>query len=220
MQRVDRVDQEHGHVSFILDRADHFQILAASKLVFKLHWLAVARCIQLERAAGRIILITAQVEETSKQLVGQINMRSAHGACATPDRRVNADLRIEQDVCIREGVNIAHTGSKLVQLTIAVFQPGIQRADIAAKDTHHIAEESLTYVFFHQIVPTLGNLRVSAHTAARIAKPPVVTVVSTLGNRIYRWELLDQLLAKFVIQGVPNDQMREWVLYNLLIGDV
>ncbi len=114
MQRVVRVDEDHGRVGFAGNSAHELGVglidLGADEQALP----GVSPAEDLQIAPLQRIRLAAEIQQRREQLVGRVGVHAPH-AVATRGRRVDADVAIQCDlaaVCLRI---VADTGGELRQ---------------------------------------------------------------------------------------------------------
>ena len=146
MQRVDSIDQDHENVSIVLHGLDELRplVIDVYRSAKAAEFLRVAqlraKSPDLEVASDRVVVFLAQVEKPGEEGVHTVDMCGAHGAGAGGGG-VTGDLRVEENVFVRERIDPTHADGKLFQLLLALEAAWVEVDQTLAEDLDELTEE-------------------------------------------------------------------------------
>ena len=215
MQRVDSIDQDHEDVSIVLHSFDELRplVIDVYRSAKAVEFLSVAQLRakppDFEVAPDRVVVFLAQVEKPGEEGVHTVDMCGSHGAGARGGG-VTGDLRVDQNVFVRERIDPTHADCKLLQLSLALEATWVEVDQALAEDLDELTEELWRRMIFDQLLPEIGDLFVFLHVRCRKIPSSVILRRVDL-ERVERWIFSDQLVADRIRKSIPYDEVREGV---------
>ena len=221
MQRVDSIDQDHEDVSIVLHGLDELRplVIDVYRSAKAAEFLSVAQLRakppDLEVASDRVVVFLAKVEKPGEEGLHTVYMCGAHGAGARGGG-VTGDLRVEQNVFVRERIDPTHADGKLFQLPLALEAVWVEVDQALAEDLDELFEERRRRMIFDQLLPEFGDP--FAFLSARCRKIPSSVVLRRVDlERVERWVFFDQLVADRIRKSIPYDDVREGIPVEIFL---
>lgn len=120
---------------------------------------AIDRCIKLQIAADRIVVLRAKIEQGRDQFIRPVEMRPADGGSINERRRIHDDLRVHADFVASPVRRATRNRPRLLDRAEALLEIGKEREQVSAETAKRPLQKILGCIHASpkRVFPDIGD---------------------------------------------------------------